>query len=226
MPRTPARGPGLPDSGAPNPPAAQNALAVDPFGSRMDELRTARPTSPGIKSDAISLFNKQLADNPEVGTIVLHRIAGVEGTSVSVTSRPGPQGRQKGVRSTGLPVAAEKQAGRRRQGFRKSRRRLPQICRRMDEPGQGARREKNPSSRPRAAFQKSHRVRPKAGSPHTLELGLLCAKDANWPGVRQVPRSEPSNSTRSTSRRLGTPTPSPTITSSNTMLPRRPPARP
>ncbi len=50
-----------------------------------------RAVMAGFRSDAVNLFNKQLADNPDVGAIVLHRIAGVEGTSVSATSAMAPK---------------------------------------------------------------------------------------------------------------------------------------
>ena len=44
-----------------------------------------RASVAGFTSDTINLFNRRTADNPDVGTIVLHRIAGVEGASISLT---------------------------------------------------------------------------------------------------------------------------------------------
>ena len=49
----------------------------------------------GFTSDTIDLFNRRTADNMDVGTIVLHRLAGVEGTSISVTSMMAPKAAKK-----------------------------------------------------------------------------------------------------------------------------------
>ena len=45
----------------------------------------------GFRSDTVSLGGRQLLDDPNVGTIVLHRLANVEGTAISVTSLQAPK---------------------------------------------------------------------------------------------------------------------------------------
>src|SRR5262249_23447349 len=45
----------------------------------------------GFRSDAINLAGRRLMDDPNVGTIVLHRLSNVEGSSISVTSLQAPK---------------------------------------------------------------------------------------------------------------------------------------
>jgi tetratricopeptide (TPR) repeat protein len=45
----------------------------------------------GFRSDTVSLGSRRLMDDPNVGTIVLHRLADVEGTAISMTSLQAPK---------------------------------------------------------------------------------------------------------------------------------------
>jgi tetratricopeptide (TPR) repeat protein len=45
----------------------------------------------GYRSDSISLGSRRLLDDPDVGTIVLHRLANVEGAAISLTSLQAPK---------------------------------------------------------------------------------------------------------------------------------------
>jgi tetratricopeptide (TPR) repeat protein len=54
-----------------------------------------RASLPGFRSDSISLAGRQLFDNPDVGTIVLHRMGKVEGTRISVTTLKAPKDAKK-----------------------------------------------------------------------------------------------------------------------------------
>jgi tetratricopeptide (TPR) repeat protein len=74
-----------------------------------------RASYPGYRSDLIDLTNRHSLDDPNVGTIVLHRLANVQGTTISVTSELAPKSAQKayqkGVRAAqaGKMEEAEKQ---------------------------------------------------------------------------------------------------------------------
>ncbi len=70
-----------------------NALAADPYGSRMMncELRERG----WLQVSSVNLFNRRATDSPDVGMIVLRRIAGVEGTSISATSMLAPKDARK-----------------------------------------------------------------------------------------------------------------------------------
>ena len=110
----------------------------------------------------------------------------------------------------GLAVAIEKQARRGRQGFRKGGGRLPEVRRRLDEPGQSA-----PGAAiigpARAALKKAMESDPKLVAPY-MELGLLAAKDATGRSPASI-WIAPWNWIRSTSRKPGTPMRWPTTTS-------------
>src|ERR1035441_1450155 len=50
-----------------------------------------RAKLPGYRSDSISLGNRRALDNPNVGTIMLHRVGRVEGRVISATSLAAPK---------------------------------------------------------------------------------------------------------------------------------------
>lgn len=49
----------------------------------------------GYRSDSLNLGGRRLLDNPDVGTITLHRLANVEGTVISMTSLQAPKDARK-----------------------------------------------------------------------------------------------------------------------------------
>lgn len=54
-----------------------------------------RANLPGFRSDTIDLSGRRLLDDPNVGTIVLHRMGNVEGTTISATSLQAPKDARK-----------------------------------------------------------------------------------------------------------------------------------
>jgi tetratricopeptide (TPR) repeat protein len=54
-----------------------------------------RAVLPGFRSDSISLSTQHYMDNPDIGTIVLHRLANVEGLTTSATSALAPKESRK-----------------------------------------------------------------------------------------------------------------------------------
>ncbi|MGA2599826.1 MAG: tetratricopeptide repeat protein [Bryobacteraceae bacterium] len=54
-----------------------------------------RASLPGYRSDTLNLTNHKSLDDPEVGTIILHRIANVEGATISATSAFAPKDAKK-----------------------------------------------------------------------------------------------------------------------------------
>jgi len=49
----------------------------------------------GFRSDVVNLTGRRLFDNPDVGTIVLHRMTNVEGTTISATTLSAPKDARK-----------------------------------------------------------------------------------------------------------------------------------
>jgi tetratricopeptide (TPR) repeat protein len=50
---------------------------------------------PGFRSDSVNLANRRSLDNPEVGTLILHRLGNVEGLTISATSALAPKDAKK-----------------------------------------------------------------------------------------------------------------------------------
>jgi tetratricopeptide (TPR) repeat protein len=65
------------------------------------ELRAAYP---GFRSDVIDLSTRRSLDDPNVGTLVLHRLVNVKGSTISVTSELAPKPAQKAYQK-GLQAA-------------------------------------------------------------------------------------------------------------------------
>src|SRR5205814_1216247 len=74
-------------------------MSSNPMGGgiRESQLMTCdlRASLPGFRSDLISLAARRYMDNPDVGTIVLHRLANVEGLTISATSALAPKDARK-----------------------------------------------------------------------------------------------------------------------------------
>jgi len=56
------------------------------------EIRAALP---GFRSESVSLSGRRAFDNPDVGTIILHRLANVEGVTISAVSLQAPKDAKK-----------------------------------------------------------------------------------------------------------------------------------
>jgi tetratricopeptide (TPR) repeat protein len=153
-----------------------SALAADPFGSRMMNCGL-RANLAGFTSDTVDLFDRRIANNPDIGLIVLRRIAGVEGTSISVTSMTAPKDAKKAYEQ-GLKSLLKDKPGDAAKDFEKAVAAYPKYADawvglakvRLEQQSLGPARE---------ALMKAMEADPKLVAPY-MELGLLAAKDANW----------------------------------------------
>jgi tetratricopeptide (TPR) repeat protein len=50
---------------------------------------------PGYRSDTIDLFQHRALDNPDIGVIILHRLGGIQGTAISITTELAPKKAKK-----------------------------------------------------------------------------------------------------------------------------------
>ena len=89
-------GAGSPFGGARNTSGASSRMG----GSAERELWGCelRAALPGFRSDVVSLTNIHYMDNPDVGTIILHRLGNVDGLTISVTSALAPKEARKSLR--------------------------------------------------------------------------------------------------------------------------------
>lgn len=153
-----------------------NALAADPFASRMMNC-ALRASVAGFTSDTINLFNRRTADSPDVGMIVLHRIAGVEGSSISVTSMMAPKDAKKAYEH-GLQSLLKNKPTDAAKDFEKAVAVYPKYADAWVSLGK-LRLEGQSVEPARAALMKAMESDPNLVAPY-VELGLLAAKDGKW----------------------------------------------
>lgn len=153
-----------------------NALAADPFGNRMMNCEL-RANVAGYTSDTVSMFNRRSGDSPDVGVIVLHRIAGVEGAAVSVTSMMAPKDAKKAYEN-GLQALLKQKLAEAAKDFEKAVGAYPQYAEAWVSLGK-LRLEQQQAGAARTALEKAMEADPKLVAPH-VELGLLAAKEAKW----------------------------------------------
>jgi tetratricopeptide (TPR) repeat protein len=89
------------DSNSVSRPGAWNTSSNLPgslgAGSRTDPLWNCqlRAAYPGYRSDLVELSGRRSLDNPDLGSIVLHHLANVQGSTISVTTALAPKHAQK-----------------------------------------------------------------------------------------------------------------------------------
>ena len=78
-------------------PSNQSGIPPSPGGDNRPQFLNCelRADLAGYLSQTVDLGTHRMLDNPDVGTILLHRVAPTEGTSVSMTSLAAPKAAQK-----------------------------------------------------------------------------------------------------------------------------------
>jgi tetratricopeptide (TPR) repeat protein len=153
-----------------------NPLASDPFGNRMMNC-DIRASVAGFTSSTINLFSSSPTASPDVGMIVLHRIAGVEGSSISLTSMMAPKDAKKAY-ERGLQALLKNKPADAAKDFEKAVAAYPQYAEAWLNLGK-LRIQQKAFGTAREALLKAIAADPKLVTPY-LELGLLDAGDSNW----------------------------------------------
>jgi tetratricopeptide (TPR) repeat protein len=153
-----------------------NILAADPFGSRMMNC-ALRANVAGYTSDTINLFNRRSSDVPDVGSIVLRRITGIEGSSISVTSMMAPKDAKKAY-ERGLQSQLKNKPEDAARDFERAVALYPKYADAWVSLAK-LRLQRQAEDSARAALRKAMEADPKLVTPY-LELGLLAARDADW----------------------------------------------
>jgi tetratricopeptide (TPR) repeat protein len=165
-----------PGFGASQNAGGSSAFASDPFGNKMTNC-VLRANIAGFTSDKVDLFNRKQSDSPDMGLIVLHRIAGVEGASVSVTSMRAPKDAKKAYEH-GLESLLKNKPSDAAKDFEKATALYPKYAEAWMNLGK-VRLQQNSVPAARAAFLKAMDADPKLVPPY-VEMGALAAKEANW----------------------------------------------
>jgi tetratricopeptide (TPR) repeat protein len=147
----------------------------DSFGSMTNcELRA---NLGGYTSDTLNLYNRTALDGSDVGIIVLRRIAGVEGTSVSASSLMAPKDAKKAY-ERGLQSLMKSKPDEAAKDFEKAVSVYPKYADAWVNLGK-ARILMKDNERGGAAMLKAIEADPKLVAPY-LELGLLSARQEKW----------------------------------------------
>ncbi len=148
----------------------------DPFGSNITNCEL-RANVAGFRSSSVSLFSHTSMDVPEIGSIVLHRLANVEGTSVSATAFLAPKDAKKAY-ERGLQSLLKNKNEEAAKDFEKAVDAYPKYADAWMNLGKVrlTQREYEPA---RNALMKALEADAKLVGPY-VELGLLAGAEQKW----------------------------------------------
>jgi Flp pilus assembly protein TadD len=135
---------------------------------------------PGYQSATISLANRKPMDNPDLGTIILHRLTPAEGQLVSVTALATPKDARQAFEKGRRAVKAKRPEDARKD-FEKAALIYPQYAAAWCELGK-LQIERQRFEEARQLFATAMRVDPKYLDPY-LQLAALQAVSGQWPEV-------------------------------------------
>ena len=138
------------------------------------ELRAAYP---GYRSDIVQLATRRALDNPDVGTIVLHHLGDVQGTTISLTTALAPKDARKEYEK-GMQLAAKGKFEEAQQRLAKATELYPKYAVAWYALGQTQQRQGH-SKEARTAYQNAVTSDARYVSPYD-QLALLAAQEGNW----------------------------------------------
>ncbi len=136
-----------------------------------------RAVLPGFRSDSVNLSMHRSFDNPDVGTIILHRIAGIQGTTISYSSLNAPKDAARAFEKGREALRKEKQPEAEKQ-FRKAVELYPAYATAWYELGR-IEETRNQLKEASEDFRKSIDADPKYVSPY-LALSNIAAHKSDW----------------------------------------------
>jgi tetratricopeptide (TPR) repeat protein len=136
-----------------------------------------RASLPGFRSDSISLAGRQLFDNPDVGTIVLHRIGKVEGTRVSMTTLQAPKDAKKAY-ERGTILLKKKKAAEAAEEFAKAVAIYPKFADALLQLGE-IYNDQGRSDEAATLFQQAIDADPQLIPPY-FQLALIAGRKQDW----------------------------------------------
>lgn len=136
-----------------------------------------RASYPGYRSDVVELSGRRSLDNPDVGTIILHRLANIKGTTISLTTALAPKHAQKDYEK-GVQLAEKGKLDEAEQHLLKATATYPKYAVAWFALGQVQQKE-NKSEEARKSFQAAAAADSKFVSPYD-QLALLAARDGKW----------------------------------------------
>ena len=153
-----------------------SGLGNDPFGNQMMNCEL-RAELAGYQSTTANLFNRTSMDNPDVGSIMLHRMGNVEGTSISATSYLAPKDAKKAY-ERGLQSLLKNKPDEAAKDFEKAVAAYPKYADAWSNLGK-VRIQQKSFEPARDALLKAIESDSKLVSPY-VELGMLAAQEQKW----------------------------------------------
>jgi tetratricopeptide (TPR) repeat protein len=132
---------------------------------------------PGYRSDKLELGQRKYMDNPDVGSIVLHRLGNVEGTAISATSYEAPHEARKAYEK-GLDAEKRQKWPDAQEQFEKAVGVYPKYAAGWFELGNTLQRQGN-GPKARDAFRKSVEADRRFLKPY-LPLAEMAFEEKNW----------------------------------------------
>lgn len=139
-----------------------------------------RASLAGFRSDVVNLSGHRVFDNPDVGTIILHRLGNVEGTTISMTSLQAPKDARKAYDKAKDALRKKKTADAEKE-LTKAVQIYPKYAVAWFELGR-LQQAQNQFAEARKSYEQSLASDSKFVSPY-LQLALLAAGDGKWQEV-------------------------------------------
>ncbi len=136
-----------------------------------------RATYPGYRSDLIELGSRRALDDPDVGTIILHRLANVKGSTISLTTAMAPKAAAKNFEK-GEQLAAKGKLEEAEKHLLLATDTYPKFAAAWFALGQVQQRENKPSDA-RKDYVAAIAADAKYVSPYD-QLALLSAQEGKW----------------------------------------------
>ena len=136
-----------------------------------------RAVLPGFRSDQVNLGNRRSLDNPEVGTIILHRLGNVEGYTISLTSALAPKDAKKAL-DKGRSEAKKSKLENAEREFQKAVEIYPKYASAWFDLGMVQEQQKNMEGA-RKSYAQATAADPKFLNPYQ-QLSLMALKENNW----------------------------------------------
>jgi len=156
-------------------------LAADPFSNQMSNCEI-RAELGGYRSGEINLYNRSAMDNPDIGVIVLHRLANVEGASISATSFMAPKDAKKAYEH-GLQSLLKSKPADAEKDFEKAVATYPKYADAWMNLGK-VRLQQKSIEPAREALLKAIEADSKLVAPY-IELGMMAAQQGKWEDASQ-----------------------------------------
>jgi tetratricopeptide (TPR) repeat protein len=142
-----------------------------------------RANLPGFRSDNVNLVGRRALDNPDLGTIILHRLAKVEGFTFSATSAMAPKDARKAYEK-GLEQLKKDKVEAAEQELTKATTIYPKFAAAWYQLGV-AYHQQNKLAEAKRAYEESLKADAKFVSPYE-RLAVIAAGEKKWEDVAQT----------------------------------------